>query len=107
MNGTDAPVEDVDPIASFHASVTRRMRNGEVFKEDQRLSRTETLRSYTINAAYGAHEETIKGSISAGKLADIVVLSHDILSIPEEDILDAHVVATIVGGDIVYRAEEG
>jgi len=103
-NGTDAPVEDVDPIASFYATVSRRMANGERFYPDQRMSRMEALRSYTLSNAYAAFEEDIKGSLSVGKLADITVLSKDILSCPEEEIRSAEVLYTIVGGEIVYAS---
>jgi predicted amidohydrolase YtcJ len=102
-NGTDTPVEDIDPIASFYASVSRRMADGEVFFPEQRMSRLEALQSYTINNAYAAFEEDIKGSLTAGKLADIVVLSRDIMTIPEDEILGTGVVYTIVGGRVVYR----
>src|SRR5688500_10269739 len=95
MNGTDVPVEDIDPIASFHASVGRKMQDGGVFFEEQRMSRMDALRSYTINNAMGAFEEDIKGSLTPGKLADIVVLSKDILTVPEDQILEAKVVYTI------------
>lgn len=105
VNGTDAPVEDVDPIACFYATVTRRLPDGSQFYPEQCMTREEALRSYTIDAAYGIFEEDIKGSITPGKLADIVVLSEDILTVPEETILDAQVVYTIVGGEIVYRSE--
>src|SRR5262249_18932922 len=77
-NGTDAPVEDIDPIPSFYASVSRRTKDGSVFYPDQRMSRMEALRSYTINAAYAGFDEGIKGSLTVGKLADITVLSKDI-----------------------------
>ncbi|ARA92548.1 amidohydrolase [Rhodothermaceae bacterium RA] len=103
-NGTDVPVEDIDPIASFYATVTRRMPDGEVFYGRQALTRMEALRSYTLNNAYAAFEEDRKGSLTPGKLADIVVLSRDILTVPEEEILEAEVVYTILGGDVVYRA---
>ena len=102
-NGTDTPVEDVDPIASFYAAVSRRMANGEVFGEDQRMTREEALRSYTIAAAYSAFEEDRKGSLEVGKLADVTVLSRDIMEIPEEDIPGTEVVYTIVGGRVAYR----
>ena len=104
-NGTDAPVEDIDPIASYHASVTRRMRNGETFYPEQRLTRLEALRSYTTNGAYAAFEEDIKGTLAPGKLADVVVLSRDILDVPEEEILEAEVLFTIVGGKVLYRKD--
>jgi hypothetical protein len=103
-NGTDAPVERVDPIPSFYASVTRRPAGGEPFYPDQRMSRAEALRSYTLNGAYAAFEEDIKGSLTPGKLADITILDRDIMTIPEEQILEARVLYTIVGGRVVYGA---
>jgi len=103
-NGTDAPVERVDPIPSFYATVSRMMADGERFYPEQRMSREEALRSYTINGAFAAFEEDIKGSITPGKLADIVILDRDIMTIPEEQILDAQVLYTIVGGKAVYSA---
>jgi predicted amidohydrolase YtcJ len=102
-NGTDAPIEDVDPIANFHASVTRRMPDGEPFYPEQRMTREEALRSYTINAAYAAFEEDVKGSLRPGKLADVTVLSRDILTVSEERILDTEVLHTIVGGRVLYE----
>jgi len=101
-NGTDAPVEDVDPIASYYATVSRLMNNGEVFYPDQRMSRLEALQSYTINAAYAAFEEDIKGSITVGKLADITILDRDILTIPEAEVAGTQIEHTIVGGEVVY-----
>jgi predicted amidohydrolase YtcJ len=101
-NGTDAPVEDVDPIAGFYASVTRRMPDGELFYPEQRMTRMEALRSYTLNAAHAAFEEGSKGSLALGKLADVTVLSRDILEIPERDIPGVRVVYTIVGGELKY-----
>lgn len=102
-NGTDVPVEDVDPIPNFHAAVTRLMDNGEVFFGEQRMTPEEALRSMTFDAAYAAFEEDIKGSLEVGKLADITVLSKDILSIPAEEIPSAEVVYTIVGSEVKYR----
>ena len=102
MNGTDAPVEDVDPIASYFATVSRKMNNGGVFFPEQRMTRIEALESYTINAAYGAFEEDLKGSLAVGKLADITVLSQDIMTIEEDLIPQTEVVYTIVGGQIVF-----
>jgi predicted amidohydrolase YtcJ len=102
-NGTDAPVEDVDPIPSFYASVTRRMKNGDAFYTEQRMTREEALRSYTLSAAYAAFEEDIKGSLTVGKLADVTVLSKDVLTVPEDQIRDAEVLYTIVGGEVKYE----
>lgn len=103
-NGTDAPVEDVDPIACYHASVSRRLKDGTVFFPDQRMSRMQALESYTINAARAAFEEDIKGTLTPGKLADIVVLSRDILTVPEAEIPGTKVLYTIVGGKVRYAA---
>lgn len=102
VNGTDAPVEDVDPIASFYASVTRRARNGQAFFPEQRMTRDEALRSYTTSPAFAAFEESEKGTLTPGKLADVTVLSRDILTVPEEEIPGARAVYTIVGGRIEY-----
>jgi predicted amidohydrolase YtcJ len=102
-NGTDAPVEDVDPVASFHASVTRRMKSGEVFYGGQKMTREEALRSYTLNGAYAAFEEGIKGSLAPGKLADITVFSKNLLTAPDDELARAEVVCTIVGGKVMYQ----
>lgn len=102
-NGTDAPVEDVNPLASFYASVARKTADGTVFTPGQKMTREEALRSYTLDNAYAAFEEEIKGSITPGKLADIVVLSKDIMTIPEDEIPTARVIYTILGGKVVYR----
>jgi predicted amidohydrolase YtcJ len=101
-NGTDVPVERIDPMASFHATVTRKTKDGSVFFGDQKLTRAQALKSYTWNGAYAAKEEAIKGSISVGKLADITVLSKDIMTIPEDEIPSATAVYTIVGGKVAY-----
>jgi hypothetical protein len=101
-NGTDTPVEDVSPLASFYASVTRKMANGETFFPAQRMTREEALRSYTWNNAYAAFQEDRSGSLARGRWADIVVLSKDILTVPEEEILETEVVYTIVGGRVRY-----
>ena len=102
-NGTDAPVEDVDPVASYYATVSRKLKNGSVFYPAQRMNRMEALRSYTINVARAAFEEDSKGTIKPGKYADLVVLSKDILTVPEDEIPTAKVTYTIVGGKIRYK----
>jgi predicted amidohydrolase YtcJ len=102
-NGTDAPVEDVSPLASFYASVSRKLKDGTRFYADQRMSREDALKSYTWNNAYAAFEEKEKGSLEVGKLADITVLSRDIMTIPEDDILSTDVVYTIVGGKVAFQ----
>jgi len=105
-SGTDAPVERVDPLASYYAAVTRRLPNGTDFYPAQNMTREEALRAYTLDAAYAAFEEDIKGSLEPGKLADITVLSKDILEVPAEEILETKVLYTIVGGAVRYRANE-
>jgi predicted amidohydrolase YtcJ len=102
-NGTDAPVEDVDPIAGYYASVSRKTRDGTVFYGAQRMSRMEALRSYTINGAFAAFEEQTRGSLKIGKYADMVVLSKDILTISEDQIPTTEVRYTIVGGKVRYQ----
>jgi hypothetical protein len=102
-NGTDAPVEDVDPIASFYSTVSRKLTDGSVFFPDQRMSRLEALKSYTINAAYAAFEEDSRGSLKSGKYADMVVLSKDIMTMPEDQVPSAEVMYTIVGGKVRFK----
>jgi len=102
-NGTDSPVEKVNPIANYYAAVTRRMVNGEQFYPDQVLTREQALQSLTIWNAYAAFEETIKGTMAPGKLADITVLSQNLLTVPEDKIRDTMVMYTIVSGKIAYK----
>ena len=106
-NGTDAPVEPIDPIASFHASVSRRMNNGQPFFPSQAMTRMEAIRSYTLDNAHSAFEDHVKGSLTPGKYADIVVLSEDILTAPESDIPNAKVDYTIVGGKVRHVRLDG
>jgi predicted amidohydrolase YtcJ len=103
-NGTDAPVESLDPFASIHASITRQMSSGEAFYPEQAMTRMEALRSYTLDNAFSAFEEDLKGSISVGKLADLVVLSQDLLSVAASAIPDTKVLYTIIGGEVRYAA---
>jgi predicted amidohydrolase YtcJ len=103
INGTDAPVEDVNPILSFYASVTRRMKDGRQFFPEQCMTRDEALRSYTRDAAFAAFEEDQKGTLSVGKLADVVILSQNLLTIPEAEIPATRVDFTIVGGRVAFE----
>ena len=103
INGTDPPVEDINPIENFYRSITREMENGELFFPEQRLSRQQALETYTVNNAFAAFEENIKGSLAPGKLADITVFSRDIMTIPKEEILNTQIAYTIIGGEIKYR----
>lgn len=105
INGTDAPVEDISPIASYYSSVSRRLPDGSIFYGDQRMQRLEALKTYTIAAAYGVFQEDEKGSLEVGKLADITVLSQDILTVAEEEIPKTEIVKTILGGEVVYSGE--
>jgi len=104
--GTDAPVEDVDPLATFYSAVSRRMADGTTFYPDQVMTRHEALYAATAAGAYAAFEEELKGTLEPGKLADIVVLSADILKIPEQEIPSTRVLYTIVGGTVQYRADD-
>jgi predicted amidohydrolase YtcJ len=103
-NGTDAPVEDVDPIPSFYASVTRkRIDNGMEFFTEQSMTREEALYSYTLGNAYAAFEEDIKGSITKGKLADITIMSKDLINCSDKEILESEVLYTIIDGVIKFE----
>jgi predicted amidohydrolase YtcJ len=104
-NGTDAPVEDVNPIPSFYGMVARIDKAGRVFVPSQRLTRDEALRAYTLNNAYASFQERELGSLTPGKYADVVVMSQDIMRIPESEIPSARVDYTIVAGTVRYRRE--
>ena len=106
-NGTDAPVEDVSALASIYASVTRKRQDtGMEFFPEQSMTREEALYSYTLGNAYAGFEEKNKGSLETGKLADIVVLSNDLLTCPAEDIPKTEVVMTIVDGVVKYERDK-
>lgn len=106
-NGTDVPVEDVNPIASYYAMVTRKRAPSEnAFFPEQALKREEALYAYTMACAYAAFEEKEKGSLRPGKFADVVVLSNNILNCPESNIPDTEVLLTMVGGKIKYQKKE-
>ena len=108
VNGTDAPVEPVNPIPSFYASVTRRTLKGEPeggYEPEEKMTRDQALRSYTLDAAYGAFQENLMGSIEKGKLADFTVFTQDIMEVSELDILKTEVNMTIVGGKVAYTRE--
>ncbi|MGI9260790.1 MAG: amidohydrolase [Woeseiaceae bacterium] len=105
-NGTDPPVDEIDPIASFHCSVTRILPDGTTFQPQEVYSRELALYSYTMGNAIAAFEEDIKGSITPGKLADITILSQDLLTIPDDEIMDTEIVMTILGGQVRFRDGE-
>jgi len=109
VNGTDVPVEPINPIANFFASVTRQTLKGEPkggYEPEEKMTRAQALKSYTLDAAYGAFEEKIKGSIAVGKLADFTIFSQDLMNIPDDQILSTKVEMTIVGGKILYGKKE-
>lgn len=107
-NGTDAPVEPLDPIPSFYASVSRKtlkMLPEGGYEPDQKLTRAQALHSYTLAGAFAEFEEDFKGSIVVGKAADFTVFDKNIMEIPENEILSTKVKMTVVGGKIVYQAD--
>ncbi|UXP30800.1 amidohydrolase [Reichenbachiella agarivorans] len=106
VNGTDAPVEPINPIANFYASVSRKTLEGEPedgYEPDQKMTRMEALKSMTCNNAYGSFQEDIKGKIEIGKLADFTILSQDILTVKEQEILQTQIEYTIVNGEVMYK----
>ncbi len=108
VNGTDAPVEPITPLASIYASVSRRTLKGKPeggYEPEEKMTREQALRSYTLDAAYGAFREDRKGSIEVGKWADLTIFDKDIMTIPEEEILETNVTMTIIGGEVVYEIE--
>ena len=93
-----------NPLIHFHFYVTRKAKNGTVVGANEKISRAEALRIFTVNSAYATFEENVKGSIQTGMLADFVILNQDLLTVPDEQILDTHPLATFVGGEKVYAA---
>lgn len=104
-NGTDAPVESVNTIKNYFATVTRQLPNGETFFPEEKMTRMEALKSYTINGAYAAFQDDKLGSLEIGKLADITVLTNDILNVPNNELLKTKVDMTIIGGKILYSKD--
>lgn len=102
LDGTDTPVEDTNPIPNFYCGVTRAFGHGKTFFPGQAKTRAQELRAYTWNNAYAIFEERELGSLSPGKLADMVVISGNLLMLPAEDILRTRVLYTVVGGKVVY-----
>lgn len=109
VNGTDVPVESLNPIASFYASVSRKTLLGTPeggYEPEQKMTREQALRSYTLDAAYGAFEEDIKGSITVGKLADFTIYDQDIMKVDERRLLDTQIAMTIFNGEVVYVSDK-
>jgi len=106
--GTDWPVESLNPMEGIYSAVSRKSitdKAGDAWLQDESLSVKEAIECYTLGSAYASFEEDIKGSLQVGKLADIVVLSKDIFTMPEEEMLNTEVVYTILGGKIIYPLE--
>ncbi|HEY1953510.1 MAG TPA: amidohydrolase [Gemmatimonadaceae bacterium] len=106
-NGTDFPVEEVNPLLTFHAAVTRQDPNNQPaggWYPEQKMTRQEALQSMTIWAAYAGFQESMLGSLTPGKYADFVILDRDIMEVPDTEILGARVISTWVGGKAVYQA---
>ena len=109
VNGTDVPVEPLNPIASFYASVSRKTLKGLPeggYESEQKMTREQALKSYTLDAAFGAFEENIKGSISIGKLADFTIYNQDLMTVVENEILNTEIVMTIFDGEVVYSKKD-
>lgn len=99
---TDAPVVDADPIRNIASLVERTTLNGVTFSDSERLSVAEAIQAYTVGSAYAVHEETYKGRLAPGYLADFVVLSQDLYEVPVGEIEATEVVATVLGGNLVF-----
>ena len=105
--GSDAPVERGEPMIEFYAATARKSlkgESGEGWHPEQAVSREIALKMFTLWPAFAAFEEKLKGSIEPGKLADLTILSADIMRIPEAEILKTRAVMTVIGGEIVYEA---
>lgn len=105
INGTDVPVEPLNPMANYYALVTRKTLAGQPaggYEPDQKLSRLEALTAYTRDGAYGSFREGITGSLLTGKKADFLILSHDITECPENEIMSTKVLQTWIDGEVLY-----
>jgi hypothetical protein len=100
---SDAPIVSPDPLMSIEMAVTRRTKGGQVLGPDERVSVMQALRAHTIDAAYAGFEEGSKGSIEPGKLADLAVLSGDLLATPAEELRHLKVDMTVLDGNVVYE----
>jgi hypothetical protein len=108
--GSDAPVERGEPMIEFYAAIARkdiRGFSGEGWHPEEKVTREQALKMLTIWPAQAAFEENVRGSIEVGKLADLTILSADIMKIPEMEILKTHCVMTVIGGEVVYEAAPG
>ncbi|RXT03841.1 amidohydrolase [Ammoniphilus sp. CFH 90114] len=106
VGGSDAPVELVNPFHGIYAAITRMDREGTPeggWYPEEKMTREEALRAFTIWAAEGHFEENLKGSLEVGKLADFIVIDRDIMKCPETEIKDIQVLKTVLGGEVVYE----
>jgi len=101
-NGTDAPVENINTIENYFASVTRQLSDSSAFFPEEKMTRMEALKSYTTNGAFASFQDEKLGSLEIGKLADIVILTNDLTTIADENILKTKVETTIVGGKVLF-----
>ncbi|MFQ5807546.1 MAG: amidohydrolase, partial [Phycisphaerae bacterium] len=105
--GSDFTVESHNPFLGIYAAITRQNADGQPpggWHPEQRMTRGEALRSFTLDAAYAAFEERSKGSLEPGKLADFIVVDRDIMTCEPTEILNTRVLQTVIGGEVVYRA---
>ena len=100
---SDSPIVPNSPLIGIYGGVNRKTSSGQLLGKEESLSASQVLAMYTINAAYASHEENIKGSIAAGKLADLVLLSGNPTQVPTEEIKDIKVLMTVIGGKVVYH----
>lgn len=108
VNGSDFPVEGINPLFGFYAAVSRKDQKNfpeKGFQKENALTRQEALKGMTIWAAYSAFEEDEKGSLEPGKYADYTVLEKDIMTIPENELWNVKVLQTVVGGRVMYDAK--
>ena len=103
--GSDSPMAPIDPLMGIYGAAFRKTETGEVVRQEERIGILEALRLYTIQAAEASFEEEIKGSISPGKMADLVVLNEDPTRLPSERIKDLRVEMTILGGKVVWERD--
>ena len=105
----DVPVEPLSPMANFYASVTRKTLDGTAengLEGKQKMTRKQAIESYTLSPAYGAFEETKKGSMTVGKRADLVIFDQNIMKIADEEIVKTLVIMTVINGKILYQREQ-
>jgi predicted amidohydrolase YtcJ len=105
--GSDAPIDPIEPLSGLYAAVTRRLSDGapgpDGWHPEQRLSVSEAVQAYTMGAAVTSGREDVLGSIEPGKLADFTILDRDIFSVSPDELKEAKIAATVVGGKILYR----